>query len=125
MLKDELEACPVMSESWTSAPDRQWGGKPFARWGLYLMLQNRIYRGEIVPKKQSKPGEHTPIIDQPVWDPAQGQVAGNATQRNPYGPRSCGGCVSARGVGMHLIARRSSARCADVNQRIGKGIDRD
>ena len=31
------------------APDgRAYGGKPFARGALYHMLQNRIYRGEIV-----------------------------------------------------------------------------
>jgi hypothetical protein len=29
------------------------------------MLQNRVYRGEIVHKEQSYPGEHMPIIDQP------------------------------------------------------------
>lgn len=33
------------------APDgRAYGGKPFARGALYHMLQNRIYRGEIVHK---------------------------------------------------------------------------
>ena len=39
------------------------GAKPFARRALYLMLQNRIYRAEIVHKKRLYPGEHTPIID--------------------------------------------------------------
>jgi site-specific DNA recombinase len=34
------------------------------------MLQNRIYRGEIVHKERSYPGEHTPIIDQELWDMA-------------------------------------------------------
>src|SRR5437868_6239732 len=53
-----------------------------ARGALYLMLQNRIYRGEIVHKEQSHPGEHTPIIDQPLWDAAQAQLAGNAAERN-------------------------------------------
>src|SRR2546430_15218537 len=46
------------------------------------MLQNRIYRGEIVHKEQSHPGEHTPIIDQPLWDAVQAQLAGNAAERN-------------------------------------------
>jgi site-specific DNA recombinase len=64
LLKDELEAQGVKSKSRTSAS----GGKPFARGALYLMLQNRIYRGEIVHKQQSYPGEHPPIIDQPLWD---------------------------------------------------------
>jgi site-specific DNA recombinase len=46
------------------------------------MLQNRIYRGEIVHKEQSHPGEHTPIIDQPLWDAVQAQLAGNAAAQN-------------------------------------------
>jgi site-specific DNA recombinase len=46
------------------------------------MLQNRVYRGEIVHKAQSHPGEHTPIIDPPLWDAVQAQLAGNAAERN-------------------------------------------
>ena len=58
------------------------GGKPLSRGALYLMLQNRLYRGEIVHKGQSYPGEHTPIVDQPLWDSVQAQFAGNAAERN-------------------------------------------
>ena len=36
------------------------------------------YRGKIVHKEQSHPGEHTPIIDQPLWDAVQAQLASNA-----------------------------------------------
>src|SRR5262249_533518 len=43
---------------------------------------NRIYRGEIVHKGQSHPGEHKPIIDQPLWDSVQAQLAGNSGGRN-------------------------------------------
>jgi hypothetical protein len=46
------------------------------------MLKNCIYRGEIVHKEQSHPGEHTPIIDQPLWDAVQAQLAGNAAEQN-------------------------------------------
>ena len=49
------------------------------------MLQNRIYRGEIVHNRQSYIGEHEPIIDQPLWDAVQAQLAGNAAQRNQGG----------------------------------------
>jgi hypothetical protein len=49
------------------------------------MLQNRIYRGEIVHKDRSYPGEHTPIIDQELWDMAQAQLTDNATHRNAGG----------------------------------------
>jgi site-specific DNA recombinase len=45
-------------------------------------LQNRTYLGEIVHKGQSHRGEHTPIIDQLLWDAAQAQLAGNTAERN-------------------------------------------
>jgi site-specific DNA recombinase len=82
LLKDELEARGLKSKSWTSASGRLRSGKPFSRGALYLMLQNRLYRGEIVHKGQSHPGEHTPIIDKPLWDAVQAQLAGNAAERN-------------------------------------------
>jgi site-specific DNA recombinase len=82
LLKAELEARGINSKSWTSASGRVIGGKPFWRGALYLMLQNRLYRGEIVHKGQSHPGEHTPIIDPPLWDAVQAQLAGNAAERN-------------------------------------------
>jgi len=85
LLKEEFEARGITSKCRTSASGRHWGGKPFARGALYLMLQNRIYRGEIVHKERSYPGEHTPIIDQELWDTVQGRLAGNAAQRNAGG----------------------------------------
>src|SRR6516162_1356225 len=85
LLKDELEARNIQSKLRTSAAGRISGGKPFARGALYLMLQNRIYRGEIVHNKQSYLGEHEPIIDQPLWDAVQTQLAGNAAQHNDCG----------------------------------------
>jgi site-specific DNA recombinase len=45
------------------------------------MLQNRIYRGEIVHKDQSYPGEHEAIIDPALWDAAQARLAENAVER--------------------------------------------
>jgi site-specific DNA recombinase len=82
LLRDELEARGINSKSWTTASDRRVGGKPLSRGALYLILQNRLYRGEIVHKGQSHPGEHTPIIDQLLWDAVQAQLAANTAERN-------------------------------------------
>ena len=82
LLKDEFATRGIKSKSWTTASGRRVGGKPFSRGALYLMLQNRLYRGEIVHKGQSHPGEHTPIIDQPLWDAVQAQLAANTADRN-------------------------------------------
>jgi site-specific DNA recombinase len=81
LLKEELDARGIKSKSWMSAAGRLIGGKSLSRGALYLMLQNRTYRGEIVHKGQSFPGEHPPIIDQPLWDAVQAQLAGNTTER--------------------------------------------
>jgi site-specific DNA recombinase len=82
LLKEELEARVIKSKSWTTASGRLKGGKSFSRGALYLMLQNRLYRGEIVHKGQSHSGEHTPIIDQALWDGVQAELASNAAARN-------------------------------------------
>src|ERR1700726_638020 len=86
LLKAELEARGIRSKSWTSASGRLTGGKPFSRGALYQMLQNRTYLGKIVHKGQFHRGEHTPIIDQPLWDAVQEQLAGN-TARRQFGRR--------------------------------------
>ena len=82
LLKQELDARGIKSKSWTSASGRPIGGKPFSRGALYLMLQNRTYLGEIVHKGQSHPGDHAPIIDQPLWDAAQSRLADNTAERS-------------------------------------------
>ena len=53
-----------------------------SRGALYLILQNRLYRGEIVHKGQSHPAGHAAIIDQPLWDAVQAQLAANTAERN-------------------------------------------
>ena len=83
LLKEELEAQGSKSKSWRSAAGRAIGGKSFSRGALYLMLRNRTYRGEIVHQGQFHPGEHKPIIDQPLWDAVQMRLAGNTTERTP------------------------------------------
>jgi site-specific DNA recombinase len=82
LLKAELEVQGRKSKSWTSAAGRMIGGKPLSRGALYLMLRNRTYRGEIVHRGQSHPGEHTPIIDQPLWDAVQMRLAANTAERD-------------------------------------------
>ena len=104
LLRDELEARGIKSKSWTSAAGRLIGDKPFSRGALYLMLQNRLYRGEIVHKGQSHPGEHPAIIEPPLWDAVQGQLRSNTAERTlPYAlaRRACSPayCLTAMVIG--------------------------
>jgi site-specific DNA recombinase len=81
LLKAELEAHGIAGKSWTSASGKNRGGKPIGRGALYLMLQNRIYRGEIVHKDETYPGEHQAIIEPALWDAVQARLAENAVER--------------------------------------------
>ena len=57
------------------------GGQKLSRGALYLMLQNRIYRGEITHKGNAYPGEHQPIVDKALWDQVQAILAENRVDR--------------------------------------------
>jgi site-specific DNA recombinase len=81
LLQEELEAGHVAGKVWTSASGRRWGGKPLGRGALYLILRNRIYRGKIVHKNESFPGEHAAIVDPALWDRVQARLAENAVER--------------------------------------------
>jgi site-specific DNA recombinase len=82
LLQQEVAARGVTGKSWTSASGRIWGGKPIGRGALYLILQNRIYRGEAVHKNQTYPGEHEAIIDSALWDRVQIRLGENKVERN-------------------------------------------
>ncbi len=80
-LKEELDAAGIASKVRVADSGRRWGGKPFARGALYLMLQNRIYLGETVHKDKSYPGEHEGIVDQELWDAVQAKLMENRVDR--------------------------------------------
>src|SRR5665811_723114 len=71
LLKDHLDAAGIVSKRRTAPDGLPYGGKLIARGALYLMLQNRIYRGEIVHKDQAFPGEHDPSVDDELWQGVQ------------------------------------------------------
>ncbi len=80
-LKDELDRDGIVSKLRVDRFGRQTGGKPLARGALYLMLQNRIYRGEIVHKDKSYPGEHRAIVAQDLWERVQARLVENRVER--------------------------------------------
>ena len=61
----------------------RYGEKPLARGALYLMLQNRIYRGETVHKDKSYPGEHEAIVDEALWSEVQSILTENRVRSHP------------------------------------------
>ena len=80
-LKERLDASGTVSKARTASDGSAYGSKPIAAGALYHLLQNRIYRGEIVHKDKSYPGEHQPIVDQDLWDEVQTILADNRIER--------------------------------------------
>ena len=80
-LKDELDRDRIRSKVRIDKFGRKTGGQPLSRGALYLMLQNRIYRGEIVHKDKSYPGEHQAIIDEALWKEVERRLAANRFDR--------------------------------------------
>ena len=80
-LKESLDEDGIASKIRIDRHGRQSGGKPLARGALYLMLRNPIYRGEIVHKETSYPGEHKAIIDEALWNAVQKRLADNRVER--------------------------------------------
>jgi site-specific DNA recombinase len=81
VLKAELEEAGIRSKRRTSTDGAPYGGQKLSRGALYLMLQNRIYRGEITHKGNAYPGEHRAIIGQGLWDQVQAILVQNRVDR--------------------------------------------
>jgi hypothetical protein len=80
-LKEELADAGIRSKQRARPDGTKYGGQQLARGALYLMLQNRIYRGETTHKGKSYPGEHPAIIGEPLWDEVQTVLAQNRVER--------------------------------------------
>ena len=73
-LKEALDHDRIHSKSRVDRHGNSFGGKPMTRGALYLMLQNRLYRGEIAHKKAVYPGEHGAIVDTALWEAVQSKL---------------------------------------------------
>ena len=96
-LQDDLATTGVVSKRRTAADGSPYGGQRFSRGALYLMLKNRIYRGEIVHKGKAFPGEHVAIVDEELWQRVQSHLEENRLERregdSAIGPSLLAGIV--------------------------------
>ncbi len=81
-LKVALDEEGVVSKLRTAADGSPYGGNSFSRGSLYLMLQNRIYRGEIIHHGAANPGEHAAIVDEELWSSVQRGIEANGVERH-------------------------------------------
>ena len=82
LLKAELERAGVVSKRREGASGQLAGGRRFSRGALYLMLQNRLYRGEVAHKDKIYPGQHEAIVEPELWQTVQDKLAANRRERS-------------------------------------------
>jgi hypothetical protein len=81
LLKAALDGKGLVSKRRVRTNGTPYGGKPMQRGMLHHMLQNQLYRGRIVHKGKTHPGEHEAIIDEGLWDQVQETLIANRIDR--------------------------------------------
>jgi DNA invertase Pin-like site-specific DNA recombinase len=81
LLGAELDERGIVSKKRMDKSGRCEGGRRLSRGALYLILQNRVYRGEITHKGASYPGQHQAIVDPDLWQIVQDKLATNRKER--------------------------------------------
>ncbi|MFZ0494723.1 MAG: recombinase family protein [Methylocella sp.] len=82
LLKAELERAGIVSKRREGAGGELSGGKCFSCGGLYLMLQNWLYRGSVAHKEKIYPGQHEAIIEPELWQAVQDRLAAGRRERS-------------------------------------------
>lgn len=77
-LRDRLAGDGVCAKRWTSKSGRLRGGGPLSHGGLYQLLSNRLFIGEIVHRGVHYKGQHEAIVDTELFEAAQRKLAKGA-----------------------------------------------
>lgn len=85
-LRDDLKQKGIRSKRWVSSTQTVHGGLFFERGGLYCLLRNRLYIGEVLHKGASYSGEHEAIVPVDLFDAVQQRLA--TTRRRQLRKRS-------------------------------------
>jgi site-specific DNA recombinase len=76
-LKQFLEHKQIRSKVRKSSAGHTHGGVPFSRGALYHLLNNRIYIGKTVHRKEFYTGQHRPIVPRELWDKVAARLEEN------------------------------------------------
>jgi site-specific DNA recombinase len=80
-LRADVDAAGIRSKRRVRPDGTECGNRRFSQGALYLMLQNRTYRGEATHKGNAYPGEQSAIVDKSLWDAVQAVLAENRVAR--------------------------------------------
>jgi site-specific DNA recombinase len=92
LLMRELQARGIVTGIKVSKNGNTRAAKPFSRGGLYHILSNPVYVGEVSHKRVRYPGQHEPIVSRELWDRVQGRLHSQAARtgegRKTHAPHS-------------------------------------
>ncbi len=101
---EELDRRRWTRKRWITKQGREYGGEPFDTVTLHRLLTNPVYVGMVKLKGRVFAGEHSAIVDGPIWERAQSHLSrngatGNRGARNRHqallrGLLRCGRCGS-------------------------------
>lgn len=80
-LAAELRTKGITSKVHRNEGGKIWGGKAFMPGALYHILNNQLYRGVVIHKGESHPGEHEAIVDDGLWEAVQAKLGSNRIER--------------------------------------------
>jgi len=80
-LQEDLKKRAIRSKRRTLTSGQVLGGCSFGRGALYHLLQNRIYRGEVVHHGVAYSGEQERIVDEGLWNAVQTKLEENRGTR--------------------------------------------
>jgi len=80
-LQEELEERGIRSKRRITRTGRRYGHAPMSRGALYLLLQNKLYIGQVTHKGTAFPGEHDGIVELWIFEAAQAQLQRNRVDR--------------------------------------------
>jgi DNA invertase Pin-like site-specific DNA recombinase len=80
-LQHSLDTTGIVSKRRRFSDGREAGGVPLSRGALYLILRNRLYRGEIAHRGEVHRGNHLPIVDEDLWTKVQDRLAGQSRRK--------------------------------------------
>jgi site-specific DNA recombinase len=80
-LADDLDRQAIRSKSRRLSNGRTVGGGRFGVGALAYLLKNRFYIGEVVYRGEVHRGDHAPILDRPLFEAVQAELAVRAVAR--------------------------------------------
>ena len=125
----EVDSHGWKSKAWVTRTGKIYGGKSFTRHTLEFLLSNPLYIGKVRLKGELHPGEHTAIVDLPLWTKvnkllAEGRRRASSSPSGPLeailrGLLFCGACASPM-VPTYTLRRRTRVRyyaCLSAQKR--------